>query len=91
MDVSKCIGITDTGQPIVTPEQSCECFKVGEKPLMDSRTCWYCRYADFRKTTAVRLGQSICRCPQNQVPIEVDNKNENQEIKGGNNYVWTME
>ncbi|MDD3347806.1 hypothetical protein [Oscillibacter sp.] len=70
------IGFTDAGQPLVLPDYSCGQFSPGQSRLLESKTCWYCRYADFRKTADVMLTQSICRCEQKRVHVIQGNKNE---------------
>ena len=72
----KIIGFTDTGQPLVLPDYGCERFSPGPNRLLVSKTCWYCRYADFRKTADVALTQSICRCERNRVWVMHGNENE---------------
>ncbi|MEG1404887.1 MAG: hypothetical protein RSC52_05205 [Oscillospiraceae bacterium] len=71
------IGVTDEGYPIVAHTNSCGLW-VGQSPggLCPTRECWYCKYADFRKTTAITMQTSICRHPGNKMPIEKDCKNE---------------
>lgn len=76
------IGFTDSGAPIVLPEHVCQCFRPGRDRLLESRTCWYCSYADFRKTTGAQLEQSICRCPQNRVAVIAGSENESPQTKG---------
>lgn len=74
MEIIKYIGITSTGLPIVTAEQTCEFFQSGKTYQIDSSNCWYCRYSDFRRSTVIHLTQSLCRCPQNRIPIELCNQ-----------------
>lgn len=70
------IGITDEGMPIVLPQHCCEHWAAGKIPMLGIRECWYCRWADFRKTVDVTLAQSVCRCPKNQVIVTPGGKNE---------------
>ena len=70
------VGFTDTGQPLVLAEGGCEHFIPGKHRLLAAETCWYCRYADFRKTVEVTLAHSVCRCPHNRVCILSENENE---------------
>lgn len=70
------VGFTDTGQPLVLAEGCCEHWLPGKNRTLNSKTCWYCRYADFRKITGVMLTQSICRCPDNRTHIMDEMKNE---------------
>ncbi len=58
------IGITDDGFPIVTGEHSCAYWQPGAGGLYETQECWYCRYADFRKTSQITLQKSICRNPR---------------------------
>ena len=57
------IGISEDGYPIVTGEHSCQHWAAGSGGTFEMRECWYCRYADFRKTPQIVLEKSICRCP----------------------------
>lgn len=63
------IGFTDEGCPLVLSEHTCKSWLPGARPTLNIQTCWYCRYADFRKTADVVLAQSVCRCPQNKQHI----------------------
>ena len=45
------IGVTDDGYPIVTEDYSCPYFTGTSRSMPAVRECWYCRYADFRKST----------------------------------------
>ena len=76
------VGFTDTGQPIVLPEHTCGSFLPGRDRLLESRICWYCRWADFRKTTDTALTQSICRCLKNQVAVVHGSENEHLDDGG---------
>jgi hypothetical protein len=76
-DTGGIIGFTDKGYPIVLPEHSCDHFARGISPLLQQKICWYCKYADFRKTCDVMLKQSICRCPENRVHLMPDSENDN--------------
>lgn len=82
-DTNKVIGITDAGQPIVLPEHTCEHWLPGQSPTLNSRTCWYCRWADFRKRTDLTLPQSVCRCPHNRMGVLGGSENEQLEEQGG--------
>ncbi len=73
---STFIGFTDMGQPLVLAEGCCEYWQPGKNKIIGGKSCWYCKYADFRKTTQVVLSQSVCRCPHNQVSIENGMENE---------------
>ena len=55
------IGITDDGYPIVTGEYACPYWQAGTEGLCSMRECWYCKFADFRKTSHMTLQKSICR------------------------------
>lgn len=77
------VGITDTGQPLVLAEGCCAHFAPGKGRLLSSQSCWYCRYADFRKTVEVVLAHSVCRCPSNQVCILTKNEDEDSEENQG--------
>ncbi|MEG2745591.1 MAG: diguanylate cyclase, partial [Oscillospiraceae bacterium] len=70
------IGITDEGQPIVTADYQCPNFTEQAAWLTGIRECWYCKYADFRKSCDINLQQSICRCTGNRVNIVSGGKNE---------------
>lgn len=63
------IGMTDMGQPIVPADGLCEHWSPGKSPTIQRRECWYCRWADFRKTTEITLQQSVCRCPEARVSV----------------------
>lgn len=78
------VGFTDTGQPLVLADGCCEHFAPGKGRLLCGQSCWYCRYADFRKTVEATLIHSVCRCPGNQVCILKDHENEDlAENQGG--------
>lgn len=77
------VGVTDGGQPLVLADSTCPHWLPGKMPMLDSRTCWYCRYADFRKTTEVILFQSVCRCPHNRLAVLRGQENEHMEHEGG--------
>lgn len=64
---SGVIGVTDDGYPIVTEAHSCPRWAGGRKGRPDVKECWYCKYADFRKSTELKIRKSICRCPENRV------------------------
>ncbi|QNL44096.1 hypothetical protein H8790_11725 [Oscillibacter hominis] len=83
LNADRIIGLTDSGEPIVLPDHSCAYFIPGKNPTLDFPTCWYCRYADFRKRTDVMLTQSICHCPDNRVDIIPGSENEHLGEKGG--------
>lgn len=78
------IGMTDGGEPIVQPDHTCAFFTPGQRPTLDFPTCWYCRYADFRKRTDMMLSQSICRRPENRRDIFPGSGNEYDKDHGGN-------
>ena len=80
--VDGIVGFTDEGCPLVLSEHSCKSWLPGARPTLNIRTCWYCRYADFRKTADFVLAQSVCRCPQNRLPIVAGSKNESLQTKG---------
>ena len=61
------IGVTDDGYPIVTEDYSCPYFTGASRSMPAVRECWYCRYADFRKSTKLHIRSSICRCMENRV------------------------
>lgn len=67
--ITQIIGLTDAGEPIIPADGLCEHWSPGKSPTIQRRECWYCRWADFRKTTEVTLNQSVCRCPENRVPV----------------------
>ena len=46
------------------------------------RECWYCKYADFRKSTKVHICSSICRCMENRVDTRFGFM-KNEERQGG--------
>lgn len=77
-DANMVIGVTDAGAPIVPAGGTCEHWAPGRNPTLPRRVCWFCRWADFRKTTAATLKQSVCRCPENQLPIIPGSENETQ-------------
>ena len=53
------IGVTDDGYPIVTEDYSCPYFTGTSRSMPAVRECWYCRYADFRKSTKLHIRSSI--------------------------------
>lgn len=61
------IGVTDDGYPIVTEDYSCAHWTGASQRLNRVQECWYCRYADFRKSTEIHISSSICRCMENRV------------------------
>lgn len=61
------IGVTDEGYPKVTEDYCCPHWAGTGGGLASVRECWYCKYADFRKSTAVHISSSICRCQKNRV------------------------
>lgn len=77
LDTGQWVGITDTGQPLVLADGHCPYFRPGKNRLVAGcTTCWYCQWADFRKTVYVTLAQSVCRCPRNQISILSGSENE---------------
>lgn len=76
------IGITDEGMPIVLAQHCCMHWEAGDVPMVGTRECWYCRWADFRKSVDMTLEQSVCRCPKNRVEVTPAGKNENPLPKG---------
>ncbi|MEF9970622.1 MAG: hypothetical protein RSD01_08615 [Ruthenibacterium sp.] len=71
------LGVTDGGLPIVMPNGTCEHWQHSALPVLSNiKECWYCHWADFRKTTDLSLEKSICRCPENAVKVQCGNKNE---------------
>ncbi|MFR5011725.1 MAG: hypothetical protein ACLTDI_12600 [Acutalibacteraceae bacterium] len=61
------IGVTDDGYPIVTEDYSCPYFTGTSRSMPAVRECWYCRHADFRKSTKPDIRSSICRRMENRV------------------------
>lgn len=83
VDTEQWVGITDTGQPLVLADGHCPYYRPGKNRLMRGcATCWYCQWADFRKSVDITLAQSVCRCPQNRVSILSGNKNEQLQNGG---------
>ena len=78
------IGVTDEGQLIVTEDYLCPRWTACGMSANPIKECWYCKYADFRKSTEVPMCVSICRCPENRVTVLESAKNENLEVLGGN-------
>ncbi|MEG1790129.1 MAG: diguanylate cyclase [Oscillospiraceae bacterium] len=74
--VQGIIGITDEGRPIVVADYQCVYFSRQSECLTGVQECWYCKYADFRKTCDINLRQSVCRCPKNQMNVVSGGKNE---------------
>lgn len=64
------IGITDDGYPIVTGEHTCPFWQAGKMGLCSMHECWYCRFADFRKSSRITLEKSVCRNPRCRVAAE---------------------
>lgn len=73
------IGYSDEGEPIVMPTYCCGSFIGQEDSLCLVRECWYCKYADFRKNTNIRLNQSICHCRKNQIVLQKQNSQIEEE------------
>lgn len=65
--LSGIIGYSDDCRPIVTPTYCCDLFLGQEDSLCLIQECWYCKYADFRKSIDVKLNHSICHHPKNQI------------------------
>lgn len=61
------VGVTDEGYPIVTEDYGCAHWVGAAGGRTALRECWYCKYADFRKSTQLHLSCSICRCMENRV------------------------
>lgn len=77
------IGVTDDGYPIVTEDYSCPYFTGTSRSMPAVRECWYCRYADFRKSTKLHIRSSICRCMENRVDTRfgfMKMKNDREEM-----------
>ena len=51
----------------VWPKQVCPAFEPRTNTPSGLRQCWYCRYADFRKSNEIMLENSVCRHVLNQV------------------------
>ncbi|MEF9972156.1 MAG: hypothetical protein RR731_07585, partial [Oscillospiraceae bacterium] len=65
---SEFLGFTDEGYPIVSHTNSClHWAQNSPSGLCPIRECWYCKFADFRKSTSVDLSASICRHPKNRL------------------------
>lgn len=64
MDSKGIIGFSDDGCPIILPDGVCDFFEPLTDISYNLKECWYCKYADFRKTTDVFIEQSLCRNPQ---------------------------
>lgn len=75
------IGITDDGYPIVTGEHACLYWQAGTLGLCTIHECWYCKFADFRKTSRMTLQKSICRNPRCRI-VSDGTKNEGVECNG---------
>lgn len=79
------IGITDDGFPIVTEAYVCPYWEAGAQGICQMRECWYCKYADFRKSSRITLQQSICRNPRCRVAVEEEipqrAKNEGAQVQ----------
>ena len=65
--VDGMIGITADWHPIILPDYVCPYFEADADSTCDVKECWYCRYADFRKSNEIMLENSICRHVLNQV------------------------
>lgn len=68
------IGLTNDGYPIILPEHCCGYFEPDANCSCNLRECWYCRYADFRKSNDITLENSVCRNPRNRVGMRVPQK-----------------
>lgn len=86
------IGITDDGYPIVTDDHACPYWQTGTEGLCSMQECWYCKFADFRKTSRMTLQKSICRNPRcrvvfdgakNEVVERGDAATSRTEVRGG--------
>ncbi|WP_130862788.1 hypothetical protein [Bacilliculturomica massiliensis] len=67
------IGIADDGCPIVTADYDCPLWQGQPDAAYAVHECWYCIYADFRKSAQIYLAQSICRHPGNRVEVRRKN------------------
>lgn len=67
MKADGIIEFTEEGYPVVAGEYSCLCWEAGSGGTFEMRECWYCKYADFRKTTQM-MQKIICRCPSFLLP-----------------------
>lgn len=65
--VDGMIGITNDGYPIVLPNYVCPYFEEDEHMTYNVKECWYCRFADFRKSNEIMLENSVCRHERNRV------------------------
>lgn len=74
--IDSLVGINDAGFPLVSSTYACCYFKRQADSLCDIEECWYCAYADFRKSE-VQLNISLCRHPYNRVPVLLSKRNEN--------------
>lgn len=61
------IGVTEDGYPIVLPDYICPYFEPDEDITCSLKECWYCRFADFRKSNDIMLENSVCRNAGNKV------------------------
>lgn len=61
------IGITSDGYPIIMPDHVCRYFEPDDAMTYNVKECWYCRYADFRKSNEIMLDNSVCRHVLNRV------------------------
>ena len=74
--IGTIVGVTDDGYPIITEGYCCNHWAPA-KGTGRIKECWYCKYADFRKSTELHIQTSVCRCPDNRVDTRLDfQKNE---------------
>lgn len=45
----------------------CRYFEADDTTTYDVKECWYCRYADFRRSNEIMLENSVCRHILNRV------------------------
>lgn len=76
------IGVTDDGYPIVTEDYGCPRWEAAQKKGC-TQECWYCKYADFRKSIQVSIHSSVCRCPENRVDVDSGFRKNETEAAGG--------
>ena len=70
------VGISDEGNPLVRATYKCGFFTGQPDALCPMQECWYCKYADFRKSETVKIVISICRHPCNRVTVAAGKQNE---------------
>ncbi len=66
---SEDLGYSDEGYPLILSYSVCELFEASGDSSYPMKECWYCKHADFRKSTDVVIENSICKNPLKKITI----------------------